>query len=122
MRGHIPLFQYFDGWTAYDIIGPLNKREVRAVLLDFEIQKSNFRDWDSVERMILGSSDEVKNVLFRCGEAKRNVEMSIKFLSSGKMEMVFFALFYKNNALFCKIIQFGTKSRYFKLSKLEHVR
>jgi hypothetical protein len=64
----------YDGWTAHDIIGPLNKREVRAALLDFEIQKSNFRNWDSVERMVLGSSDDVKNVLFRCGEAKRKVE------------------------------------------------
>jgi hypothetical protein len=32
----------FDGWSAYDIVGPLNKKEVRAALLDYEIEKSCF--------------------------------------------------------------------------------
>lgn len=64
----------FHGLSAHDIIGPLNKREVRTALLDYEIEKSCFRTWDSVERMILRSSDEVKEVLFQCGEAKRVVE------------------------------------------------
>jgi hypothetical protein len=64
----------FDGWSAYDIVGPLNKREVRAALLDYEIEKSSFRSWDSVEEMIMRSSVEVKNVLYRSSMAKRKVE------------------------------------------------
>ena len=68
------MLSYFDGWSAHDIIGPLNKKEVRTALLDYEIEKSSFRSWDSVERMILRSSDEVKEVLFQCGQAKKRVE------------------------------------------------
>jgi hypothetical protein len=64
----------FHGWTAHDIVGPLNKREVRAALLDYEIEKSCFRTWDSIEHMVLTSSDEVKDVLYRSAEAKRKVE------------------------------------------------
>jgi hypothetical protein len=64
----------FDGWSAHDIVGPLNRKEIRTALLDYEIEKKNFKTWDAIERMILNSSEEVKFVLFRCGEAKKNVE------------------------------------------------
>lgn len=65
---------FFEGWTASDIVGPLNKKEVRAALLDYEIEKSSFRSWDTVEEMIMRSSDEVKDVLYRSSMAKRKVE------------------------------------------------
>ena len=63
-----------NGWTAHDIVGPLNKKEVRAALLDYEIERSSFRTWDSIEEMVLTSSDEVKNVLYESGLAKKKVE------------------------------------------------
>lgn len=64
----------FDGWSAHEIIGPLNKKEVRAALLDYEIPRSCFRTWDTIEEMILNSTVEVKEVLHRSGIAKGNVE------------------------------------------------
>ena len=65
---------FFNGWTAHDIIGPLNKREVRAALLDYSIEKSCFRTWDSIEDMILHCSDDVKNVVYQSGVVKARVE------------------------------------------------
>ena len=64
----------FEGWSAYDIVGPLNKREVRAALLDFRIERVAFRTWDSIETMLLSSSDEVKDAVYRCSLVKRKVE------------------------------------------------
>ena len=64
----------FEGWLAYDIVGPLNKREVQAALLDFPIERGAFRTWDSIETMIMSSSDEVKDVVYRCSLVKRKVE------------------------------------------------
>ena len=64
----------FKGCSAYDIVGSLNKREVRALLLDYDIERSSFRTWDSIEEMILASSDEVKNVVYQSALAKRKVE------------------------------------------------
>ena len=64
----------FHGWSAHEIVGSLNKKEVRVALLDYEIDRSCFRTWDSIERMILESSDDVKETLYRCGLAKGKVE------------------------------------------------
>ena len=64
----------FIGWSAYDIVGPLNKREVQAVLLDYGIEKKWFRSWDSIEEMIMRSSHEVKTVLYESSMAKKKVE------------------------------------------------
>ena len=64
----------FKGWSAYDIVGPLNKTEVRAVLLDFPIERRWFRTWDLIEEMLLSSSDAVKDVVYRASMAKKNVE------------------------------------------------
>ena len=65
---------FFQGWSAYDIVGPLNKAEIRAALLDFQIERSCFRTWDSIEDMILSSSDEVKRVVYESAVTKKNVE------------------------------------------------
>jgi hypothetical protein len=65
---------HFDGWTAHAIVGPLNKKEVQTALLDYGIERSSFRTWDSIEHMILNSSERVKQTLYECGEVKRNVE------------------------------------------------
>ena len=65
---------FFDGWSAVDIVGSLNKREVRALLLDFGIEKSCFRSWDAIEEMILGASDEVKDVVYQSAKTKENIE------------------------------------------------
>ena len=64
----------FNNWSAHDIVGPLNKSEVRAALLDYPIERSCFRTWDSIESMILSSSDEVKSILYQSGVAKARVE------------------------------------------------
>jgi hypothetical protein len=64
----------FDGWSAYDIVGPLSKAEIRAILLDYGIERKWFRSWNSIEEMLLGSSDEVKRVVYRSAVTKRNVE------------------------------------------------
>ena len=64
----------FTGWSAHDIVGPLNKSEVRGCLLDFNLEKACFRTWDSIEQMIWTVSDDVKNVIYRCAMAKRNVK------------------------------------------------
>ena len=64
----------FNGWSAYDIVGSLTKKEVRALLLDYDIERSCFRTWDAIEEMILASSDEVKNVVYQSALAKRKVE------------------------------------------------
>ena len=64
----------FTGWSAYDIVGPLNKREVHSALLDFEIEKSCFRTWDSIEAMLMRSCDVVKGVVYESSMAKRKVE------------------------------------------------
>lgn len=39
----------FNNWSAHDIVGPINKREVCAALLDYEINKFCFRTWDTIE-------------------------------------------------------------------------
>ena len=64
----------YQGWTAYDIVGSLKKSEVRAALLDYSIERSCFRTWDSIKDMILNSSDEVKSVVRRCADAKADIE------------------------------------------------
>lgn len=64
----------FYGWSAHDIVGPLTKGEIRSALLEFEIEKSSFRTWDSIEDMILRSSDEVKVVLYESGMAKKKID------------------------------------------------
>lgn len=64
----------FKDWSAYDIVGPLNKSEVRAALLDCDIQKSSFRTWDSIEAMILASPDNVKKIVYDCSLVKRKIE------------------------------------------------
>ena len=64
----------FNGWSAYDIVGSLNKKEIRALLLDYDIERGSFRTWDAIEDMILASSDEVKNVVYQSALAKRKVE------------------------------------------------
>ena len=64
----------FEGWTAFDIVGPLNKSEVRAALLNFQIPKSSFRTWDTIEEMILSTSDEVKTVVYESALVKKKVE------------------------------------------------
>lgn len=64
----------FEGWSAYDIVGPLNKREVGAALLDYQIERVCFRTWDSIEDMLLSSSDEIKNAVYQSAVVKRKVE------------------------------------------------
>jgi hypothetical protein len=64
----------FEGWRACDIVGSLNKSEVRSALLDFDIEKSCFRSWNLIEDIILKSSDDVKNVIYRSALAKGKVE------------------------------------------------
>jgi hypothetical protein len=64
----------FQQWSAHDIVGPLNKAEIRAALLDYRMERSLFRTWDSIERLILGCSDEIKQVLYQCGVAKAKIE------------------------------------------------
>ena len=80
---------FFSGWSAHEIIGPLNKSEVRAALLEYTIEKSHFRTWNSIESFVLSSCDEIKNVLYEAGMAKakveedhRNVLLEIKILWS----------------------------------------
>ena len=65
---------FFDGWTAYDIVGCLSKREVQSVLLDYSIEKRWFRSWDTIEEMILRSPDDVKNVVYQSAIAKKKIE------------------------------------------------
>ena len=65
---------FFHGWSAYDIVGPLNKAEIRAALLDYQIERSCFRTWDSIEDMILSSSDEIKRIVYESAVTKKNVE------------------------------------------------
>jgi hypothetical protein len=64
----------FYGWSAYDIVGLLTKKEIRSALLDFQIEKSCFRTWDSIEDMILTSSDEVKAVVYESAMAKKKID------------------------------------------------
>lgn len=64
----------FNGWSAYNIMGSLNKKEVCAILLDYDIKRSCFRTWDTIEDMILASSDEVKSVVYESALVKRKVE------------------------------------------------
>lgn len=61
----------FNGWSVYDIVGPLNKNEVRAALLDYEIGRGCFRTWDSIEDMLSSSSDEVKNAVYQTALVKK---------------------------------------------------
>ena len=70
----IVMTSIFNGWSAYDIVGSLNKKEIRALLLDYDIERGSFRTWDAIEDMILASSDEVKNVVYQGASAKRKVE------------------------------------------------
>lgn len=64
----------FNGWSAHDIIGSLNKKEVRAALLDFGLNPKCFRTWDSIEKLILTSSDTIKTTLHQSAIAKGNIE------------------------------------------------
>lgn len=64
----------FAGWSAHEIIGPLNRREVRAALLEYNIERSCFRTWNTIEEMVLKSGDDVKTTLYESGLAKANVE------------------------------------------------
>ena len=73
-QSFIVMSSSFNGFSAYDIVGSLNKREVRALLLDYDIERGCFRTWDTIEEMILASSDEVKNVVYQSALAKRKVE------------------------------------------------
>jgi hypothetical protein len=66
----------FKDWTAYDIVGPLNKREVRAALLDFKLEKGCFRTWDTIEMMLGTCSDEVKTVIYDSAMSKKAAEES----------------------------------------------
>lgn len=70
---------FFDGWSAVDIVGSLNKREVRVLLLDYGIKRSCFRSWDAIEEMIMGASDEVKDVIYRSAKTKENIEEQHRF-------------------------------------------
>ena len=63
----------FNGWSAYDIVGTL-KSEVLAALLDYSIERSCFRTWDSIEDMLMNSSDDVKSAVYRSQMAKAKVE------------------------------------------------
>ena len=56
---------FFAGWSPSDIVGSLNRSEVRAALLDHDIAKGSFRSWNSIEQMILEASDDVKNILYQ---------------------------------------------------------
>jgi hypothetical protein len=46
----------------------------RRVLLEYPIERSCFRTWDTIEEMILKSSDEIKDVVYRSGVAKAKIE------------------------------------------------
>ena len=64
----------FENWSAYNIVGPLNRAEIRSALLDFEIEKKCFQTWSSIKEMILLSSDAVKRVVYDCSLVKRKIE------------------------------------------------
>jgi hypothetical protein len=64
----------FKDWSAYDIVGPLNKAEVRSVLLDHGFERKCFRSWNSIEELILSTSDEMKNIVYQSAVAKKRVE------------------------------------------------
>lgn len=64
----------FAGWSAHEIIGPLNQREVRTALLEYNIERSCFRSWNTIEQMVLKSGDDVKRVLYESGVTKANIE------------------------------------------------
>ena len=64
----------FENWSAHDIVGPLNRAEIRSALLDFKIEKKCFRTWNSIEEMILSSSDAVKRVVYESSLVKRKIE------------------------------------------------
>jgi hypothetical protein len=65
---------FFKNWTAHDIVGPLNKAEIKAVLLDHGFERIRFRTWDSIEELILTSSDEVKKIVYESAVAKKKIE------------------------------------------------
>jgi hypothetical protein len=65
---------FFNNWTAHEIIGPLNKREVRSALLDHGFERKCFRTWDLIEEVVLNSTDEVKEILYQAGLTKNRVE------------------------------------------------
>ena len=64
----------FNSWSAYDIVSTLKKSEVRAALLDYSIEQSCFRTWDSIKDMLMNSSDDVKSAVYQSQMAKANVE------------------------------------------------
>ena len=64
----------FENWSAHDIVGPSNRAEIQSALLDFEIEKKCFRTWNSIEEMILSSSDAVKRVVYESSLVKRKIE------------------------------------------------
>jgi hypothetical protein len=69
-----PMMLPFADWSAHKIIGPLNQREVHAVLLEYNIKRSSFHTWDIIKRMILHSGDDVKMVLYESGKGKAVIE------------------------------------------------
>ena len=68
------MLSFCAGWSAHDIIRLLNRKEVHAVLVGFEVGRVSFRTWDDIGEMILNSDDDVKVALFECSIAKWNVE------------------------------------------------
>ena len=73
----VPTFHhafFFRGMDGHDIIGTLNRNEVRAALLEQEILPSSFRSWDSIGRMIMSSTDIIKTILHESTIAKKDVE------------------------------------------------
>ena len=68
------MLSFFAGWSAHDIIGLLNRKEVRAILVGFEVGRVSFQMWDDIGKMILNRDDDVKAALFESGIAKWNVE------------------------------------------------
>ena len=65
---------FFAGWSAHDIIGLLNLKEVHAVLVELEVGRVSLWTWDDIRETILNSDDDVKAALFECSIAKWNME------------------------------------------------
>jgi hypothetical protein len=42
--------------------------------LDYDIPKGSFQTWDSIKWIILNCSDEVKDIIYKCGKTKNKVE------------------------------------------------
>ena len=65
---------FYEGWSSHDIIGTLNRAEVKAALLDQKLLTLDFRTWNSIDKMIQSSSDMVKTILHESAMAKKDVE------------------------------------------------